>query len=137
LEKNKKGVIAVIIMTEFIELSLSTPPVISLKELKYIRPKWPLYSLSAWGKFPAAGVFFHRFRGRTRICKLPEYPYIRTPIQAARRTRFAAAIVAWRLLDFPTKQLWHFDCWPHGKRMSGYNWFISHYMRNTGYWPKT
>jgi len=108
----------------------------SLKELKYIRPKWPLYSLDAVGKFPAAGVFFRRMNGKTVICKLGNYPHTRTPRQATRRNRFAQAVKAWQALDIPTKKLWHFDCWPHGKRMSGYNWFISNFMRETGYWPK-
>ncbi|MBA7472759.1 hypothetical protein ES707_08091 [subsurface metagenome] len=118
-----------------IDVLLETLFVSSLRELKYIRPTWPLYSLAAWGKWPAAGVWFQRFRGKTRIYKLPEYPYRRSPDQATRRNRFAAAVAAWQALDFPTRQLWHFDCWPHGKRMSGYNWFISNFMRETGYWP--
>lgn len=114
--------------------ALSPSP--TVLHLWYISTKRPLASLVAWGKWPAAGVYFYRRKGKTVIMPLRDHYNAFSPSQVAAQARFSQAVAAWHVLSDDHKRLWHFDCWPHGKRMSGFNWFISNYIRGTNYWPQ-
>lgn len=54
--------------------------------------------------------------------------YTRTDGQGTLRDKFAAAITAWQALTSQQKQVYNTDA--IGKKMSGYNLFISNYLKN-------
>jgi hypothetical protein len=79
---------------------------------------------------PMSGVWQRRKRKTGQIIVNMNYsmpPYVNTPTQQARRTKFANAIIAWNALDFDEQVKWNKKSSPKG--MSGYNRFISHYMK--------
>lgn len=57
---------------------------------------------------------------------IPDDP--QTTAQLARRAVFAAAVAAWHALTPAERQAWAEQGKP--RALPGYNWFISHYLRN-------
>lgn len=95
-----------------------------------------LASLHVWGKWPADGKYFYRRGSKSVMMPLKKHYNAKSPLQLSLQAQFSQAVKAWQKLDTHTKQQWHFDCWKHRKRMTGFNWFISNYMRKTNYQPK-
>lgn len=54
-------------------------------------------------------------------------PYVNTPIQQARRSKFADAVASWNELPFENQIVWNKKKYP--LKMSGYNRYISWYMQ--------
>lgn len=79
---------------------------------------------------PMSGVWQRRKRKKGQIIVKMKYgvpPYVNTPIQRSRRSKFASAITAWNSLDVDEQIKWNKKSSPKG--MSGYNRFISWYMK--------
>jgi len=73
------------------------------------------------------GIVYYTCHGkvRARLYAVPRDP--KTPAQRARRRAFSDAVAAWKMLSVEEK-----NCWKaHGKRkrVSGYNAFISAYLK--------
>lgn len=77
-----------------------------------------------------SGVYQSRPRKGGRIFVKMRYslpPDTYSAIKQANRTKFASAIIAWNALDFLDQVSWNKKKYPY--HMSGYNRFISNYMK--------
>ena len=107
----------------------------------------PMMSLAAWGRvrlpysmcnwiypygFQSYAIFQRRRTWHGMVTVLERYytPYNpRSPAQQSQRGKFAAAVYAWQQL--PPAEKYAFDALKYPIRMSGFNRFISQYVKTS------
>ena len=99
------------------------------------KARGPLHSADARGTF-GDSLTFSNFKGLHRAFKKSKPRNPRSVDQQLQRSYLSQAILAWRDLDPSSKQYWQQQADSAGKKMSGYNYFLSDYI-NTMLVPPT
>lgn len=89
----------------------------------------PLLSIQAWGLWKGQWIFQRR-RGRTYVRTASVYDLSPKAHLLPYQPKFAGAVAAWQGLSLAQKRFYTGQASKRGLRISGYNHFISLYLRD-------